>query len=240
VTTERKFIHMNKLIEFDSQLLQLINYFHTDFWDNAFWMISSVTMWFPLYAILLYAIIKSQKKQSWITILGLIILIVLCDQISTEIFKHTFERFRPTHDPLLKDFVKTVHGYRGGKYGFVSSHATNTMGLAVFTSLLFRNKAYSIFIYIWTIVIAYSRVYLGVHYPGDVVGGLILGAVLGFGIYKLYSVLIPRFVRLTFFNKKGLSRGIAEQFSFSAVLQIVFTGLLTFSLILIAAKVMLP
>ncbi len=231
---------MNKLIEFDSQLLQLINYFHTDFWDNSFWIISSTLIWIPLYAILLYAIIKSQKSQSWITVLSLIVLVVLCDQISTEVFKHGFERFRPTHDPLLKDFIKTVHGYRGGKYGFVSSHATNTMGLAVFTSLLFRNKGYSTFIYIWAIIIAYSRVYLGVHYPGDVVGGMILGALLGFGIYKLYSVLIPRFVRLTYFNKKGLSRGIAEQFGFNSVITIVFTGILSFTLIFLAAKVMLP
>ncbi len=231
---------MNKLIEFDSQLLQVINYFHTDFWDNSFWMISSTLIWIPLYAILLYAIIKSQKSQSWITVLSLIVLVVLCDQISTEIFKHGFERFRPTHDPLLKDFVKTVHGYRGGKYGFVSSHATNTMGIAVFTSLIFRNKGYSFFIYIWSIIIAYSRVYLGVHYPGDVVGGMILGAVLGFGVYKLYSVLIPRFVRLTYFNKKGLSRGIAEQFGFNSVLTIVFTGILSFCFIFLAAKVMLP
>ncbi len=231
---------MNKLIELDSQLLQLINYFHTDFWDNAFWMISSIIIWIPLYAVILYAIIKSQKGQSWITILSLIILVVLCDQISHEVFKHGFERLRPTHDPLLKDFVKIIHGYRGGKYGFVSSHATNTMGLAVLSSLLFRNKVYSIFIYSWVVLIAYSRIYLGVHYPGDVVGGLILGALLGFGVYKLYKLVIPRFVRLTFFNNKGLNRGIAEQFNSAAVIQIVFTGILSFVLILLAAKVMMP
>ncbi|MCW3785349.1 phosphatase PAP2 family protein [Plebeiibacterium sediminum] len=231
---------MNKLIEFDSQLLQLINYFHTDFWDNAFWMISSIIIWIPLYAVILYAIIKSQKAQSWITILALIILVVLCDQISHQVFKHGFERLRPTHDPLLKDFVKIIHGYRGGKYGFVSSHATNTMGLAVLSSLLFRNKVYSIFIFIWALVISYSRIYLGVHYPGDVVGGLILGALIGFGVYKLYKLVIPRFVRLTFFNKKGLNRGIAEQFDVSSIMLIVFAGIFSFVVILLAAKVMMP
>ncbi|MCW3804722.1 phosphatase PAP2 family protein [Plebeiibacterium marinum] len=231
---------MDKLIEFDSGLLQLLNYYHTDFWDNAFWMISSTLIWIPLYLMLIYGIIRSQKGQSWITILSVIALVVLCDQISTEVFKHGVQRFRPTHDPLLKDFVKIVNGYRGGKYGFVSSHATNTMGLAVFTSLLFRNKAYSFFIFTWALVIAYSRVYLGVHYPGDVLGGMLLGSILGYAVYKLYTIIIPRFVRLTYFNKKGLSRGIAEQFEKPLVLKIVFSGALSFVIILLAAKVMIP
>ena len=231
---------MDKLIEFDSGLLQLLNYYHTDFWDNAFWMISSTLIWIPLYLMLIYGIIRSQKGQSWITILSIIALVVLCDQISTEVFKHGIQRFRPTHDPLLKDFVKIVNGYRGGKYGFVSSHATNTMGLAVFTSLLFRNKAYSFFIFTWALVIAYSRVYLGVHYPGDVLGGMLLGSILGYAVYKLYTIIIPRFVRLTYFNKKGLSRGIAEQFEKPLVLKIVFSGALSFVIILLAAKVMIP
>ena len=172
--------------------------------------------------------LKARKVRVGLPYLSLIILVVLCDQISHEVFKHGFERLRPTHDPLLKDFVKIIHGYRGGKYGFVSSHATNTMGLAVLSSLLFRNKVYSIFIYSWALIISYSRIYLGVHYPGDVVGGLILGALLGFGVYKLYKLVIPRFVRLTFFNKKGLNRGIAEQFNSSSVMLIVFTGILSF------------
>lgn len=230
---------MNKILELDAQLLQLINYFHSDFWDNTFWMISSTLIWIPFYAIIVYTIIKSQKAQSWLTVLSVIFLVVLCDQISTEVFKHTIERFRPTHDPLLKDFVKTVNGYRGGKYGFVSSHATNTMGLAVFTSLLFRNKIFTWFLVVWSLIIAYSRVYLGVHYPGDVLGGMILGIILAYGVYKIYQVLIPRFVRLTYFNKKGLRRGISEQFEPHLVLNIVFVGILTFILILLSARVMM-
>jgi len=227
---------MNSLIEFDQQLLLLLNYFHNNFWDNVFWLISSTITWIPFYIVLVYTFIKSQKLQSWTTVLAVIILIVLCDQISTEVFKHGFERFRPTHDPVLKDFVKTVHGYRGGKFGFVSSHATNTMGLAIFTLLLFRNKAYSFFIIVWAIIIGFSRIYLGVHYPGDILGGMILGALLGFIIYKIYTLIIPRFVRLTFFNRKGLRRGIAEQFNQKLVLQTLFAGILTITVIFLASK----
>ncbi len=229
---------MNSLIELDQQILIVLNYFHSGFWDNAEWLISSITIWIPMYIMILYTVIKSQKWESWITVLTLIVLIVLCDQISNEVFKHGFERLRPTHDPDLKSIVKIVRGYRGGNFGFVSGHATNTMGLAVFTSLLFRNKYYSLFILIWSLVIGYSRIYLGVHYPGDVLGGMILGSIFGFGIYKLYTLIIPRFVRLTFFNKKGLKRGIAEQFNTKLTLQIIFTGVLTFIIILIASNLL--
>lgn len=229
---------MDSLLQLDSQLLLLLNYFHSEFWDSAFWLISSTLIWVPMYIMIIFSIIKGQKLQSWITILAVIVLVVLCDQISTEVFKYGFERFRPTHDPVLKDFVKIVNGYRGGKYGFVSSHATNTMGIAVLFSLLFRNRVFSIFIISWCLIVSYSRIYLGVHYPGDIIGGLCLGSLLGFLVYKIYALLIPRVARLTYFNKKGLSRGIAEQFGRAQIYQVVFTGVLTFVIILLASKVL--
>jgi undecaprenyl-diphosphatase len=230
---------MNALLELDSHLLLLLNYFHTEFWDNFFWIVSSIQIWIPFYMMIIHVMIKGQKVQSWISILSLILLVVLCDQISTEVFKHGFERLRPTHDPLLKDFVKTVNNYRGGQFGFVSSHATNTMGLAVFSSLLFRNKAYSIFMVLWAILVGYSRIYLGVHFPGDIIGGMLLGTIIAYLLYKAYALIIPRFVRLTFFNKEGLRRGIAEQFNRPQILQVIFTGILTILLILFTSKIII-
>ena len=238
-TKKYYFNPMDTLLQLDNHLLLLLNYFHTEFWDNAFWIMSSTQIWIPMYVMVIYTLIKGQKMQSWLTIVAVIVLVVLCDRISTDIFKHGFERLRPTHDPDIGGVVKTVFGYKGGKFGFVSSHAANTMGIAVFTSLLFRNRWFSMFILIWSVAVGYSRIYLGVHYPGDVLGGFVLGAVLGYGVYKLYALVIPRFVRLTYFNNKGLRRGIAEQFNKPQVLQVIFTGTLTFILILLSAKIMI-
>ncbi|WP_068472591.1 phosphatase PAP2 family protein [Saccharicrinis aurantiacus] len=230
---------MQALLDLDSQLLLFLNYFHTDFWDNFMWIISSTTVWIPLYVMILYTIIKNQKYQSWISVIAIIILIVLCDRVSSGFLKPTIARFRPTHDPLLQDFVKIVNGYRGGTYGFVSSHAANTMGIAVFTSLVFRNKVFSAFIFIWALIISYSRIYLGVHFPGDVLGGLLLGSIIALIVYKIYITLTPRFIRLTFFNGKGLKRGVAEQFQCKDILQIVFAGIISFAIILLSSKVLI-
>lgn len=228
---------MDPLLQLDSQLLLLLNYFHTAFFDKAFWLTSDTLVWVPMYLMLFYTIIKGQKWQSWMTVLALIVLVVLCDRISTDIFKYGFERLRPTHNPDLKDIVKTVFGYRGGKYGFVSSHAANTAGLAVFSSLLFKNRYYTVFMVVWAVIVSYSRIYLGVHFPGDVLGGILLGAFLGFLVYKLYGMIVGRIAGMSHFTKKELNKHVASQFNSTQINQIIFTGVLTFVLILIFSKV---
>ncbi|WP_321306172.1 phosphatase PAP2 family protein [Marinifilum fragile] len=176
---------MDTLIQLDKELLIWLNSHNTPFWDVVMMFFTRKEFWIPLYLLLLFQIYKVKGKESIYWILGAFLLIFLCDQISTQLFKNVFERFRPSHDPSLEGIVNLVSGYKGGQYGFVSSHATNSFGFALFTSLLFRNKLYTLFIFTWSLLVVYTRIYLGVHFPGDVIGGMILGLLLGYGVYRL-------------------------------------------------------
>ena len=174
-------------IEWDKKLLIFLNSFTSNFWDHVFWLISSKTIWVPIYAAIAFVIIKKQWKTGIITLLFIGVVILLCDQISTEIFKHGIKRLRPTHDPVIGNLVDIVGNYRGGKYGFVSSHAANVFGLAIFTSLLFKMRYYNYLIFTWAILVSYSRIYLGVHYPYDIIGGALVGLLIGWIMFKLYT-----------------------------------------------------
>lgn len=176
---------IQSLVELDRELLLFLNSFHNNFFDAFMWMISSKEIWGPVYFIIIYYFFKNTDKKKAFYILGACVLcIVLCDQISSSIFKPLFERSRPSRDPLIGDLVHIVNGKRGGKFGFVSSHAANVFGLAVFSSLLFKNRLYSIVILSWAALVSYSRVYLGVHFPGDILCGGLLGSGLAYGVYR--------------------------------------------------------
>ena len=122
----------------------------------------------------------------WLVVLSVAILIVFSDQISVHLFKETFQRYRPSHNLSLEGKVHLLNGDRGGLYGFVSSHAANTFALTTFLIFFFRNKYFALFMYLWAAFVSYSRVYAGVHYPFDIVGGMALGIFLGLIGYKFY------------------------------------------------------
>ncbi len=140
-----------------------------------------------MFAFILFIAFKNQKlKEGLLVIASVALVILLCDQISSALIKPAFKRFRPTHHPDYMNMVDIVRDYRGGLYGFISSHAANGFGIAIFFSLLFRNKFVTLFIIFWAALSSYSRIYLGVHFISDILGGLILGSFIGLFVYQLY------------------------------------------------------
>jgi undecaprenyl-diphosphatase len=183
----------------DTQILLYINSHNSPFMDKIMWVFSERNTWIPLYLLLLGIIIYRFKKQSWIILLGVVVLIVLSDQISSGIIKHLVERLRPSHDPAISSQLHIVKNYRGGLYGFISSHAANTFAIAVFLALIFKRKVFNYGIIIWASLVSFSRIYLGVHYPGDVLCGAILGTCLGF----LIVYILNKILRFDKFNVKS-------------------------------------
>jgi undecaprenyl-diphosphatase len=181
---------IQQLIRFDQELLLRLNGSDSLFWDGFMWMATNTTTWIPIAIALLYVIFKNNKlKESLLIILSLALVIVIADQISSGFCKPFFARFRPTQDPELMYLIDTVNEYRGGRYGFISSHAANTFAVAIFLSLVIRSRSLGLILFIWAILNAYSRIYLGVHFPGDILCGAVLGTVIGTLIYLIYRFI---------------------------------------------------
>lgn len=179
---------LNQLIQWDEQLFLYLNNLGTEFWDPFWLRMSEVAIWIPLYAILLVLIfwVFHWKSSLFIT-LFLVLNVFATDQGSVKLFKEQFKRSRPCHVEHLQGEFREVKGSCGGAYGFISSHASNTFGLAFFLGLLFRRKYTWLYygLIIWAAIVSYSRIYLGVHYPGDILGGAIYGALCGIGLYLI-------------------------------------------------------
>ena len=144
--------------------------------------------------------IFNKLKQSLVIFILVALLITVADQVASGICKPLFQRFRPTHDPIVGPMIDIVNGYRGGKYGFFSSHASNTFAGATFFALLFRNIRVSVLLYIWATLCTYSRLYLGVHYPTDILTGLTFGIFSGYVFHFLYAYVGKRYFCQTSLN----------------------------------------
>lgn len=181
---------IQQFIDYDQELLLKINGSNSLFWDGFMWIATNMMTWMPLAVVLLYIIFKNNKIKETFLIIGLMLLVILLtDQISSGFCKPFFARFRPTQDPELMYQIDIVNGYRGGIYGFVSSHAANTFGIAIFLSLIIRSWSLGIMLFIWACINSYSRMYLGVHYPGDIFFGTLIGVSIGTLFYLLYKYL---------------------------------------------------
>jgi len=175
----------------DSTLFLFLNGIHAPLFDGIMWAISNKYTWLPLYFSVIFMVIKYWKKESGWIILALIMCIVIADQVSSGLIKQWVERPRPSHAVDLSGLVHLVNGYTGGRFGFVSSHAANSVGFALLSSLLFRHKTYTISIFGWAVLTAYSRIYLGVHYPLDILGGTVVGLGAAYTCYFIIKKLRP-------------------------------------------------
>ena len=170
----------------DTQLFLFLNGIHSEFWDPIMIFFSGKLTWLPLYlAIVVFMYIRFGWRLVW-PLLGVALIITLADQTSVHLFKNVFERLRPCRNTEIQELIHLATGRcAGGMYGFVSSHAANTFGVAVFLTYLFKTRWFTIFILIWAAAVSYSRIYLGAHYPGDIIVGGLLGAVCGYGVWNL-------------------------------------------------------
>lgn len=177
----------------DTHLFFLFNGHHTPFMDSVMGLITDKYTWIPFYLILLFFVWKKVKSKMWLVVLSVAILITLSDQTSV-LVKDSVQRFRPCKNLLLKDKVQLIEGHCGGDYGFVSSHAANTFALTTFLIFFFRRKDFALCMYLWAAFVSYSRVYAGVHYPFDILGGMMLGIILGIISWKIYFHLNKKYV----------------------------------------------
>lgn len=177
-----------QLITLDKELLLLINGFHNHVLDSIMVFASLKLGWIPLYVFLLYTIIKDYGRKTWLVLIIIGLTIIIADQSSVHLFKNIFQRLRPCHDDALAELLYLVKPC-GGKFGFVSSHAANSFSLAVFIILLLKNKHRWIWpvMLLYAVLIIYSRVYLGVHFPSDVIVGAVVGSLIGIGTYYLFK-----------------------------------------------------
>lgn len=182
---------MDFLNSIDISLFQFLNGCHSEFFDPVMVFASKIWVWVPLYlAVAVALFLRFGWKRGIIALLALIACFALCDQISV-LIKDCVERLRPCNDPHI---VVRVLEKRHGLYGFVSSHAANTFGFALLSSRIFKYKPYSWFIFVWAALISYSRIYVGKHFPGDVLCGALLGVVIGYTMFLIYRFVNRRIV----------------------------------------------
>lgn len=164
------------MLELDQQLTLFLNGSESLYLDRLALTATHTLTWLPAGVVLLYVLIRNNTLRGVVaTVLGLAFCILVADQVASGVCKPLFARFRPTNDPMLMYVVDVADGYRGGRYGFFSSHAANTMAVATFIHLLVRSRSLAFWMYSWALLNCWTRAYLGVHYVGDLLAGTLWG-----------------------------------------------------------------
>ncbi|MCP3895199.1 MULTISPECIES: phosphatase PAP2 family protein [Bacteroides] len=200
------------LMETDQSVFLYLNGLYTDFGDYFMSTFSGKIIWVPMYASVLYVLLKNANwKETLCCLIAIALTITFADQMCATVIRPVVARLRPcSPDNPISELVHLVNGKRSGSFSFPSCHASNSFGLAFMLMYLFRNRRLTLFIMLWAVVNSYSRIYLGVHYPTDLLAGAIIGAV---GATLMYFLLR----QLT-----GIKRVSDKQASV-----IIYTGLLT-------------
>lgn len=184
----------SKIQDMDMQVLSLFNGSDNIMLDQMVQILTSGLTWIPLYVMLFFVVIRNNETMGQIALVvgSAIFCVLFADGLVDGIIKQLAERWRPSNDPTFKYMVQVVDDIRPKGYSFCSAHAANTMSLAVFFSLLIRSKMLTITLVIWSLINCWTRLYLGVHYPSDILCGMIIGIIVGILVYLLYYKIYLR------------------------------------------------
>lgn len=184
----------SKIQDMDMQVLSLFNGSDNIMLDQMVQILTSGLTWIPLYVMLFFVVMRNNETMGQIALVvgSAIFCVLFADGLVDGIIKQLAERWRPSNDPTFKYMVQVVDDIRLKGYSFCSAHAANTMSLAVFFSLLIRSKMLTITLVIWSLINCWTRLYLGVHYPSDILSGMIIGIIVGILVYLLYYKIYLR------------------------------------------------
>lgn len=176
---------LDYLNDIDTEALLAINGWHGTFQDALWWMVSAKWASTLLLVALIWILLHQNRRHALLVLAMLVLAFALADQISSGLIKHLVERLRPTREPSLDNMIHIVNDYRGGMFGFVSSHAANSFAASTLIALIMRHRLVTFSLFAWSLLQCYSRVYLGVHYPGDILGGIVVGVLVGWLVWRL-------------------------------------------------------
>ena len=182
---------MSQLSTIDSDLFLFLNGLHAEWMDKVMVLFTDMWVWLPLYLLLIYWAVKQYGKHCWWVFLAVGLVVLCSDQLASHVCKPLFHRIRPCYNADFQDLIHLPKGMAGGQYGFVSSHAANTFAIAAFlTPVLRKFRPWAaILLYLWAFISSYSRIYIGYHYPGDIIAGAILGILVGMVFWKLFQIV---------------------------------------------------
>lgn len=222
---------MNEIVSLDKSVFYFLNDLHTPLFDVAMSLFTRTEAWLLLFVGVIWCIFKLFGRKGILILIAIALVILIADQFSG-LIKDLVGRLRPTHDPDMQDLVHFVKK-KGGKFSYFSAHASNTFGLAMFLSLLFKNRTLGLVIFSWAAIASYTRIYLGLHFPGDILTGMLFGMVLGWAVYQLVKRVDKRFFALSS-SKVGEAKLDAAQ----ARLLLLLFVVVVFSTIFIADRLL--